>query len=41
MSLQINGDNLLHKKYFIADDSSDFAFGQPASFMVTFNYKFF
>lgn len=41
MSLQVNGDNLLHKKYFIADDSSDLAFGPPASFMVTFNYKFF
>lgn len=39
-SLQLNGDNLLNRKYYVLDDDSDLYFAPPASFMVSFNYKF-
>lgn len=40
-SLQVNGDNLLNRKYFVLDDYSNLYNAPPANFMVSFNYKFF
>lgn len=40
-SLQVNGDNLLNRKYYVLDDYSNLYNAPPANFMVSFNYKFF
>lgn len=40
-SLQINGNNLLNRKYFVLDDYSDLYYAPPAMFMASFDYKFF
>ena len=40
-SLQLNGDNLLNRKYFVLDDYSDLYYAAPGSVTLTFNYKFF
>lgn len=40
-SLQLNGDNLLNRKYFVLDDYSDLYYAAPSSVTLTFNYKFF
>lgn len=40
-SLQVNGNNLLDRKYFVLDDYSNLYYAPPAEFMVSFNYKFF
>ena len=40
-SLQVNGDNLLNRKYFVLDDYSNLYNAPPANFMLSFNYKFF
>jgi len=40
-SLQLNGDNLLNRKYFVLDDYSNFYNAPPANFMLSFNYKLF
>ncbi|PWK85300.1 TonB-dependent siderophore receptor [Fulvimonas soli] len=40
-SLQVNGDNLLNRKYFVLDDYSNFYNAPPMNFMVSFSYRFF
>jgi outer membrane receptor for ferric coprogen and ferric-rhodotorulic acid len=40
-SLQVNGNNLLDRKYFVLDDYSNLYHAPPAEFMVSFNYRFF
>ncbi|WP_368311816.1 TonB-dependent siderophore receptor [Luteibacter sp. CQ10] len=40
-SLQVNADNLLNRKYFVLDDFSNLYNAPPASFTVSFTYKFF
>lgn len=40
-SVQFNADNLLNKKYFVLDDFSNLYYAPPASYTVSFNYRFF
>ena len=40
-SVQFNGDNLLNKKYFVLDDSSDLYYAPGSTWTLSFNYKFF
>jgi outer membrane receptor for ferric coprogen and ferric-rhodotorulic acid len=39
-SLQVNGNNLLNRKYLVLDDFSNPYYAPPAQYMVSFNYRF-
>jgi outer membrane receptor for ferric coprogen and ferric-rhodotorulic acid len=40
-SVQVNGDNLLNRKYFVLDDASDLYYAPGSTWTVSFNYAFF
>lgn len=40
-SLQLNGENLLNRKYFVLDNYSNLYYAPGATYTVSFNYKFF
>jgi outer membrane receptor for ferric coprogen and ferric-rhodotorulic acid len=40
-SLQVNGDNLLDRKYFVLDEYSNLYYAAGRSATLSFNYKFF
>jgi outer membrane receptor for ferric coprogen and ferric-rhodotorulic acid len=40
-SVQVNGDNLLNRKYFVLDEYSDLYYAPPATVALSFNYRFF
>jgi outer membrane receptor for ferric coprogen and ferric-rhodotorulic acid len=40
LSAQLNGENLLDKKYYVIDEYGNLYYGQPASVMATLTYHF-
>jgi outer membrane receptor for ferric coprogen and ferric-rhodotorulic acid len=40
-SVQLNGDNLLNRKYFVLDEYSNLYYAPPSTYTVSFNYRFF